>query len=201
IYSGTLTAFLAIPSFERPVDSLIDLLHATRYDFVPGFLVGSSNEFLFKEAKTGIFRKVWEARHPTRSFSPTIDHAMDMVLKDKQVFVNARLGSVIRSMVRGRENYHLGRQTMYPQSYGVACKSGAPYKKVFERWSQAWWTQDQVNTVVKMTTAEHDTLKGPEPISLNHLQGAFLILGMGYLSAILVFLAHVILRSWCNTGD
>ncbi|XP_063590199.1 glutamate receptor ionotropic, delta-1-like [Penaeus indicus] len=132
MYSGTLTAFLARPSFERPIDSLTDLIRASKDGFIPVFLAGSSNEFIFREATQGLFKEVWEARDPARSLSPTIDGGMDGVLSDKRVFINAKLSSVIRAAVRGSHRFYQATQTIYPQGYGVVCRSGAPYKTKFE---------------------------------------------------------------------
>lgn len=48
-YAGLLTAVLAIPSYEKPIDSLWDLLHAVRHKaFVPIVFYGGVNEFIFK---------------------------------------------------------------------------------------------------------------------------------------------------------
>ena len=49
LYSGTLTAFLAIPVFEKPIDSLNDLLIASKEDGFSAMLMQfSSNEVIFK---------------------------------------------------------------------------------------------------------------------------------------------------------
>ncbi|XP_071524435.1 probable glutamate receptor [Panulirus ornatus] len=209
IYSGTLTAYLAIPSFEQPIDSLNDLLEATQDGYVPLFLVGSSNEFLFKAASSGIFHQVWKAHDPSSSFSYTIDDAMDMinyaplwqVLEGKRVFVNARLGSLIRATIRGRHKFYLARQTMYPQGYAIVCRSGAPYKRNFEKMLIRMtelglvdkWTQDQVTKVPRASGSEgHKTrLRAPEAITLHHLQGAFYIMSLGFLLATMVLLGEI----------
>lgn len=48
MYAGTLTAVLAIPAFEQPVDSLTDLPYASLDGFTVGTLKDSSTEFLFR---------------------------------------------------------------------------------------------------------------------------------------------------------
>lgn len=49
MYAGTLTAFLAVPSFETPIDSLYDLLDAMKYKgYQPIFNAGSIMEIIFK---------------------------------------------------------------------------------------------------------------------------------------------------------
>ncbi|KAK7085659.1 hypothetical protein SK128_020696, partial [Halocaridina rubra] len=49
LYGGTLTAVLAVPSYEKPIDSLWDLLEAIKkYDYKPVVAYGTSNEFVFR---------------------------------------------------------------------------------------------------------------------------------------------------------
>lgn len=48
LYSGTLTAFLAIPEYERPIDSLSDVLEATKQGLIPVVIRESSVHYLFK---------------------------------------------------------------------------------------------------------------------------------------------------------
>ncbi|XP_068202866.1 glutamate receptor ionotropic, delta-2-like [Palaemon carinicauda] len=48
LYSGTLTAVLAIPTFETPIDSLEDLPRAVKDGFAIGVMEDSSNELLFR---------------------------------------------------------------------------------------------------------------------------------------------------------
>lgn len=48
LYSGTLTAFLAIPEYERPIDSLSDVLEATKQGLIPVVIRESSVHYMFK---------------------------------------------------------------------------------------------------------------------------------------------------------
>lgn len=48
MYAGTLTAVLAIPTYEKPVDTLADLPPAYQDGFAVGTLKDSSTEFLFR---------------------------------------------------------------------------------------------------------------------------------------------------------
>ncbi|KAG7170324.1 Glutamate receptor ionotropic, delta-2-like 21, partial [Homarus americanus] len=48
LYSGTLTAVLAIPAFEKPIDTLSDVLEATRHGFYPVVIKESSIDYMFK---------------------------------------------------------------------------------------------------------------------------------------------------------
>ena len=49
IYSGTLTAYIAIPIFDKAINNLEDLLTAAKEDgFSPLLSRGTSNELIFK---------------------------------------------------------------------------------------------------------------------------------------------------------
>ena len=49
MYAGTLTAVLVLPAFTKPIETLTDLLLATRRgDLNPAVVEGTSNAFLFK---------------------------------------------------------------------------------------------------------------------------------------------------------
>ena len=60
-YQGTLTASLAIPTFEEPIDSLTDFLDAAdKRGYKPVVAPGSSNEFIFLvRVLSIIFYDIW----------------------------------------------------------------------------------------------------------------------------------------------
>ncbi|XP_068229792.1 glutamate receptor ionotropic, delta-2-like [Palaemon carinicauda] len=70
IYSGTLTAVLVTPAFEKPIDDLTDLPQAISNGFTLGIVGETSFEYLFKEAKQGIYKETWNLfNHKDRSKS------------------------------------------------------------------------------------------------------------------------------------
>ncbi|XP_068227665.1 glutamate receptor ionotropic, delta-1-like [Palaemon carinicauda] len=73
MYSGMLTAVLAIPAFEKPIDSLLDLPRAVKNGYTLGVLKDTANEMLFREATSGIYRETWllfNHKNPEESFVP-----------------------------------------------------------------------------------------------------------------------------------
>lgn len=49
LYGSTLTALLAVPSFEKPIDTILDVVDATEFDdFSIGTFKATSLELLFK---------------------------------------------------------------------------------------------------------------------------------------------------------
>ncbi|XP_066962134.1 glutamate receptor ionotropic, delta-2-like [Macrobrachium rosenbergii] len=70
LYSGMLTAGLAVPAYETPIDSLEDLPRAVKEGFTVGTLGGSNYESFFKTATGGLFKQTWELfNHKDRSKS------------------------------------------------------------------------------------------------------------------------------------
>lgn len=55
------------------------------------------------------------------------------VLEGDYVFINALFGSEIRAVRLGKNKFHFGKESFYPQNYGIACTSGSPLKQVFDR--------------------------------------------------------------------
>ncbi|XP_066976065.1 glutamate receptor ionotropic, delta-2-like [Macrobrachium rosenbergii] len=196
LYSGTLTAVLTVPSFEKPIDSLTDLLDAVIKDgFKPIVVRGTSNEFIFRDATSGIYKQLWDVFDPKDRYVYSWDEGIDKVIAGKYVFANAYLGAVIRAKRRGLHKYHFAKNTFYPQSYGMACAHGAPYKTLFDtlliRLTSAGlvqkWTKDEVN---KVKSADSDSSSDPGAITLIQLQAAFFILFIGYFLAAIVLVVE-----------
>ncbi|XP_045588740.1 glutamate receptor ionotropic, delta-1 [Procambarus clarkii] len=189
MYSGTLTAVLALPSFEKPIDSLADLLYAVKHKkYKPIVVLGTSNEFVFREAKSGIYKEVWDVFDPKVGYVENYSAGMDKVPKGKYVFLNAKLGAEIRAVVRGKNKYYFAKTSFYPQGYGIVCTKGSPYRdivsKLLTRFGSAGlvlkWIKDEVRKVSKR---EIHPSTGPGAITMVHLQAAFFLLTMGYLLA------------------
>ncbi|XP_071525269.1 glutamate receptor ionotropic, delta-2-like [Panulirus ornatus] len=209
LYSGTLTAVLAITSFEKPIDSLHELAQARRDGYTLGCVRDSSFVDAFKNAEGGIYKEVWKLfnhKDPDQSFMPTPDAGMDMVLKKKFIFINSRMNSKLKAAQRGRNKFHIGRQTFLPQGSGIAFSNGSPYKIVFSRilirLSEIGllykWVDDELNKVSQFLSTSSDA--GPKPISLQHLQAAFFIMVLGFAtSAVVLVLEIIVRRLWQNT--
>ncbi|XP_068247580.1 glutamate receptor ionotropic, delta-2-like [Palaemon carinicauda] len=199
LYQGTLTAVLAVPQFEKPIDSLNDLMVSMeKRDCTLMLVYGTSNEFIFKEATSGIYKEIWDLFN-TANYVKSVDQGISKVLSGKFGFVNAKLSSEIRATKAGRHKFHIARQSFYPQGYGVALNRGAPYKRVFEKalaqLTEAGligkWTLNEVNSLKRGTNSDGKTEdRGPGAITLKHLQAAFFLLGLGLTVSTTVLLAE-----------
>ncbi|KAK3894723.1 hypothetical protein Pcinc_001534 [Petrolisthes cinctipes] len=94
----------------------------------------------------------------------------------------------------------MGRQSFFPQGYGIACPSGAGYREHFdillERMVEAGlvekWKTDEILTLNRRRHSSPSTgeivRKGPGAITITHLQGAFFIYVIGGGLALLVLM-------------
>ncbi|XP_076068494.1 uncharacterized protein LOC143040943 [Oratosquilla oratoria] len=292
LYAGTLTAFLAIPAFEKPLDSLQDLLEAAgTKGLIFTVMNGSSNEALFQEARSGLYKRVRDvAFRPAdslvsgsdegvdrpamifsqvRQFEITImtlhkkhDSALHVIFvmtaivvtptkraiireitafdtqqsprfrlgnvrkasyidsktysspsgvhQDNTAYIHARLAIITRIHKRGRNRYYLARRSFYPQAYGIAFRSGSPFRfsinKQLRRLSESGlvdkWAKDELGKLRGETDDEGADVRGPEvepgerpggrpggregepgAITLSHLQAAFYLLFFGWFFA------------------
>ncbi|XP_042857157.1 glutamate receptor ionotropic, delta-2-like [Penaeus japonicus] len=213
LYSGTLTAVLAVPSFEKPIDSLFDMLEAMKENgFQPLINYGTTNEFILREATSGIYKEIWDLFDPEVGYVRNVDTGVNRVLTGKFAFMNAWLASEIRINKLGKHKYYMARNTYYPQGYGMVLNSGAPYKKLFERSLTqltesglvSKWTRDEVQKVEGQGAGDGagddddgGSRGGPGAITLMHLQAAFFMLGMGHFLASLILLSE---RMLCHPG-
>ncbi|XP_037794077.1 uncharacterized protein LOC119589549 [Penaeus monodon] len=69
MYSGTLTAFLAVPNYERPIDTLWDLLRACEEEGYQTLLTyDTATAHLFKKSTSGIYKEIWDRFQPDNGY-------------------------------------------------------------------------------------------------------------------------------------
>ncbi|XP_071537524.1 glutamate receptor ionotropic, delta-2-like [Panulirus ornatus] len=208
MYSGTLTAALAVTAYEKPIDSLYDLADAHQDGYTIGTIRDTNYETTFKRAKSGIYRDVWQLfNHEDRdkSFVPSTDAGFEMILKHKYVLINAELNSRLKATQRGREKFYFARETFLPQGYGIACSSGSPFKVIFSsiliRLTEVGlvgkWADDEVDKLSKYMSPSSDP--GPTAISLQHLQAAFLIMMLGFAISVIGLVMELMIRKSGST--
>ncbi|KAK3864235.1 hypothetical protein Pcinc_030055, partial [Petrolisthes cinctipes] len=155
-------------------------------------------------ATSGIFKAIHDSLDPSRSFATYGTIAVGEVVEKNTAYMSGRVGSEIYAIQNGRQRYHLARDTFMPQPYGIVCPSGAPFTPTFslmlgrmvESGLVDKWHRDEVTNFIIQQTASQG--KGEDqgagtnmgqvrvaikPLSLDHLQGGFYILGLGSLVA------------------
>ncbi|XP_064101098.1 glutamate receptor ionotropic, kainate 2-like [Macrobrachium nipponense] len=205
LYSGTLTAVLAIPSYEKPIDSLDDLPRAVKEGFTIGAVRQTMIEYLLKDATEGIYKQTWNLlrlKDPSETLVENPVIGFNKILLSKFIFLAPTAVSVVAAATRGKENFHLGRHTFYPINYGIACPTGSPMKDKFSQLQARMveggliykWEDDEFYKVLKR--ADGNESNTPPAISLIHLQAAFFLLVIGYVSAAVVLMAENINDCW-----
>ncbi|XP_066948590.1 glutamate receptor ionotropic, delta-2-like [Macrobrachium rosenbergii] len=103
LYSGTFISVLTFPIYEKPVDSVQDLLDAMKHRGTKLMLgCGGHHENLFN------------------------------VVTLKYALVAGRMAITVRTIIAGSQKFHLSHNEFDLQGYGIACPSGSPYKNLFE---------------------------------------------------------------------
>ncbi|KAK4311516.1 hypothetical protein Pmani_016984 [Petrolisthes manimaculis] len=216
VYAGTLTAYLTKPSFDKPIDSLVDLLEAKERGVVATVTTGTSNEMILKTATSGIFKAIYDTLDPSRSFSPSRLIGFADVVKKNTAYMSGWVGSEIYAIKQGRELFHLARNTFNPQGYGIACHTGSPYTPTLNlmlgRMIQAGlvgkWHKDEVTNFKMKQSTNKGTGDGQQgegvnvgqgriavrALALDHLQGAFYILGFGALLAACILFIEILIH-------
>ncbi|KAK4324866.1 hypothetical protein Pmani_004516 [Petrolisthes manimaculis] len=204
-------AVLAVPSYETPVDSLWDLPAAAAQGFSVGLVKDTSIQYIFQEAKSGVYQEVWKLLDYTK-FVRYPDHGFDKITQEKYLFINSQMNSELRAVQRGRQRFYLAQQTFYPQGYGIACFSGAPFLPKFNQMLMrilssgliSHWKDIELGRASSSSSASSSTptLTGnrkPEAITLEHLQAAFFILVLGFLTAVISLVGEVAWTAWSKS--
>ncbi|XP_069193537.1 glutamate receptor ionotropic, delta-2-like [Procambarus clarkii] len=206
LYSGTLTAVLASPTYEKPIDGLVDLPKAAAEGYTIGTTSDSSLEFIFKEATEGIYKQVWQLfnhKDRSKSFFRSPEQGFAKILVEKIVVVNAQLNSEVRAAQHGRESYHMARNTFYPQAYGIACNKGSPFlpkfNQMLRRITEAGlimrWKEQEISKISGRSPSRRglSSDRGPSAITMKHLQAAFFVLLLGLVVGLLMLGAEAAL--------
>ncbi|XP_064088894.1 glutamate receptor ionotropic, kainate glr-3-like [Macrobrachium nipponense] len=188
-YSGMLTAALAQPAFDEPVDSLKDLPKAVKEGFTLGVKAGTNIEYLFKEATEGIYKRTWELfdhGDRTRSFVDDNVTGMKRVLESDFLLIGMKVVCELLVMKMGRNKFHIGRDDFFPHSIAIPLPRGAPYREAFDQVMMRMveggliskWRGEEVRRVEERTSDDAVTSQA-YAITLRHLQAAFFILITG----------------------
>ncbi|XP_068246676.1 glutamate receptor ionotropic, delta-2-like [Palaemon carinicauda] len=199
-YSGMLTAVLAQPLFESPIESLLDLPKAVKEGFTLGVKAGTNIEFLFKEASDGILKTTWDLfDHGDRGRSFVNDNVTGMkkVLESDFLLIGMKVVCELLSMKLGRSKFHIGRDDFFPHSIAVPVPIGAPYKEVFDRVMMRMveggliskWKEEEVRKVSQRTPDSVASSRA-YAITLKHLQAAFFIMIVGFVLATVVLVVE-----------
>ncbi|KAK7073806.1 hypothetical protein SK128_013577 [Halocaridina rubra] len=197
LYADVMIAHLAVPSFEKPIDSLYDLLGALKHrGFYTVLGCGSNNEFIYSSTDMKIYQDIWELFDRDEGCIKTWDEGMAKVLSGKYAFSNNRMGAEVRAYKLGRDKFHFAEHEFYAHGYSIACPNGSPYRNVFEEVLVYLmscglvhkYVRDEMERAVEFVG---DANKGLEPIGIKHLQAAFYLVLVGNVLAFTVLMIEM----------
>ncbi|XP_068228591.1 probable glutamate receptor [Palaemon carinicauda] len=200
LYSGMLTATLIKPSFEKPINALTDLPAAIKEGFTLVVTADTSMEYMFKQAKSGIYADTWKLfNHKDRSKSfkqYSVDY-YNKIVEDKLVIVSPHLIARYHSAKLGSSHFYLARDTFAPQYYGAPCFQGSPYVPAFNKmfssmiegglmtkWVENEFAQVSGNNIITQQS-------GLKPYTIKQLQAGFYVLVIGFLVSAISFTLEV----------
>ncbi|XP_068239635.1 probable glutamate receptor isoform X5 [Palaemon carinicauda] len=204
LYSGMLTAVLAIPAYETPIDFLRDLPRATKEGFTVGTIGDSNYETFFKTATEGIFKQTWDLfnhEDRSRSFVKSAFEGVKRVLEEKFVFITSDNYGTLFKVVFGKERIYLSKERFLPSHVGFACQRGSPIidaltlilLKMKEGGIMDRVTDEYINNVPLDPSARTVVVeKKSASITLTHLQAAFYIFCIGTSVSTTTFLMEMI---------
>ncbi|XP_068239048.1 glutamate receptor-like [Palaemon carinicauda] len=206
LYSDVMISMLAVPAFEKPIDSLYDLLEAIeKRNYITVLGCGSNNEFIYSNTDQKIYKDIYAKFDHSKGCIKNWDHGMEKVFSGGHVFSNNRLGAEVRANLMGRSKFHFATHEFYAHGYSIACPNGSPYKTAFEEILVKElsfgliqkFTKEQLDRARK---AEDVGEKGPEAINVQHLQAAFYLVALGNTTAILLLVLEM-LTGWKSSNS
>ncbi|XP_066963850.1 probable glutamate receptor isoform X2 [Macrobrachium rosenbergii] len=207
LYADVMISVLAVPSYEKPIDSLYDLLEAIEKDhYVTVLGCGSNNEFIYSNTTMEIYKQIYARFDHSKGCIKNWDDGMDRVLQGKYAFSNNRLGAEVRANVRGREKFHFAAHEFYAHGYSIACPNGSPYKTAFEEvlvremtyGLVQKYTRDELEKARKIQGVSE---QGPEPINIRHLQAACYLWLFGNFLGGCAVIAETIVKRHTSPGS
>ncbi|XP_066973634.1 ionotropic receptor 21a-like isoform X2 [Macrobrachium rosenbergii] len=201
VYKSSLTAFLTIPLEQPPIDTLEQLTLST----LPAWgSTGITFKKMLQESPDPLVQSLADRYHPV---SGTKEGIMLTAQKKYAMMENRQyLEYMIATNFTnkyGEETLHVMKECFLPFQIGMAIPKKAPYKpnfdriikKIIEAGLVRKWLKDIITTSQRRgaETETDDRVGGA--LTLNNLQGAWLLFGSGILIAFLMFILENIVRS------
>ncbi|XP_076055980.1 glutamate receptor ionotropic, kainate 2-like [Oratosquilla oratoria] len=207
VYSGSLTSFLTLPSFEKPIDSLLDLYNFLQErDIQFMFLEDTTYEYMFTyaHADSGIYAKLG-AMATEESYTPEEELTIRRIREGEDIaYVSDYFTVQITTSLLGSSRFHIARQTFSPQPFAITLYNGCPYVPNFNKQLLRLqefglphkWLKDGIKGAEfqgwKNNRGAISDSRGLLPIlSLKHLQSALIMYAVGMILALLVFLVEL----------
>ncbi|XP_069941479.1 probable glutamate receptor isoform X3 [Cherax quadricarinatus] len=200
-YIAMLTASFTLPKLSPTLNSLEDLVQS---DLAWGIQQHEAADYqLLKLSEVPLYQKVYKGL----KVCPSLDDCLIRARDTKYAFIAWRLYMEDRIAIRftsvtGEQKLHIATNNFFPSDIGWAFNAGCPYRSKFNqqirRLLEAGLISKWISQIMKdpkrreeVDTKKMPALEGTQPITLAQLAGAFYILVIGNIIALLLFLVEL----------
>ncbi|XP_064117842.1 glutamate receptor ionotropic, delta-2-like [Macrobrachium nipponense] len=201
-YSANLVAFLSVTQMSAPIDTLKDLSAS-------GLRIGGvafwKTQFTASiDPVVQNFANVLESNVDLSALFDRVE-AGDFALIENKQYLELQAGA--RYTYGSRTTIRIVGECLLPYSIGLAFQKNSPLKQAFDgvilrlfesgvvsKWQKEVvdYFRQQYKEKRQQRADEEGALEGSKPLKLEQLQGAFYVMGVGYLLSALIFVAEVV---------
>ncbi|KAJ8318254.1 hypothetical protein KUTeg_003345 [Tegillarca granosa] len=176
-YTANLAAFLTVSIAKKPINSLTEL--AAQNEISPLIKVGTNLHTLFKNAKSGVYRDIWEKMADMPNVKQT-SLALEIVKTGTHAYMTDR-SQLEYIVLKDCETYALADEIFNTAGLGFVFPENAPYLEdlnysimrmqeagLMEKWRQKWWSSSE-------QCSSSDRTSSAQVLGLDSLAGPFLI--------------------------
>ncbi|XP_076315592.1 putative glutamate receptor isoform X2 [Tachypleus tridentatus] len=214
-FSGTLTSFINVPGFNKAVDNIPDLVQKIQVgEYKAGTVEGSSILKILSDATQGYLFNIGQAMKadPKNSVVRSIQQGVNETIYRNYALVFTKAPMEAEVAALGISRFRFSTDQFFSAYYAIAIPTGSPMKelldvfvfKCMEAGLVEFWKKQILdkNTIKSFFSNKEATLpadtKVPASVSVTDMQGAFIILGAGYILGIFCFFLEVIIDSILN---
>ncbi|XP_076055131.1 glutamate receptor ionotropic, kainate 2-like [Oratosquilla oratoria] len=210
LYSGSITAFLAIPFKSKPIDSMDDLADSKMIPAVRS-AVSVYNFFMQREHEGSLGEVKTRLEQFPGSYITTWDFFKD-VESGKYALVDTMSSAAGRSMQYETQGqlcrFHVGKNIVYGDLDVFAFARNSPIRPPIDetlKWLRYFGILFYVKGRVYTAPCQQESkAQGPQPLGLDQAQGAFYVLALGLGAAQLALALEVLLAKvdvFSRSGD
>ncbi|XP_067129920.1 probable glutamate receptor [Centruroides vittatus] len=193
-YSGMLISHLSFPIFTDVPDKFEELaIKVENGEYECGSLKGTAIESLYTNSQEGLLRILGNVMNKNENRCVNVKQALEKVINEKYAFVLVNYILHFITMKSGPENYHMSRGIFsFPSS--ISLSRNFPLKREFHKLILRGFEAGITNRFLAIETErilikrkDHPQEELEHQIVIEDLIGAFILLTIGYIFAILCF--------------
>ncbi|XP_068218796.1 ionotropic receptor 21a-like isoform X2 [Palaemon carinicauda] len=200
VYRSSLTAFLTIPLEQPPINTLEQLASSK----LPAWgSTGITFKKLLQASPDPMVRSLADRYYPVSGTKEGIDLTAQRkyAMMENRQFLEYTIATNFTNQY-GEETLHVMEECFLPFQIGMALPKKAPYKpnfdnvitKIVEAGLVRKWLRDIIATSQRRGGGIETEDRDGSALTLNNLQGAWLLLGSGILISLVMFIMENIVR-------